>query len=214
MLDFKLEKKFTVGRQFMITLFLILLGVVSGALGSLSLPLGIGVEGLTAFWPGMAVQVLGGIWFGVWGVIAGMIFPIFSNAIIGGSWLSIIGFIPSNFVQAFLPAWLYRRFKLRLPPRDLKDYLIFIFGATLLPAILGALLSALPVYLTPLHKEITFKLWPVMINWTIGNTLPAVIFGLPLLIVLSPLLIKLGLTAKISGEEKPAGSNCVFAFPS
>jgi len=51
---------------------LIGIGFVVGAFGSISFPLGFGVN---FFWTGIAVQQVGGIWFGGWGVLAGAIFP-------------------------------------------------------------------------------------------------------------------------------------------
>jgi|GEM_PF-3740483 len=211
MLNFKLEKKLTINRQFMIFLFLILLGVVSGALGSLSLSMGLG-EGLTAFWPGMAVQVLGGIWFGIWGVLAGVIFPIISNGLVGGSWISTVGFIPANFIQAFFPAWLYRQLKLKLPPRNLSDYLTFIFGGVIIPALLGSLLSTLPIFLAPIQENLNLHLFSIIISWTIGNALPAIIFGLPLLIVLSPVIIKVGAYCEDFWGRKASQAQMHFHF--
>jgi hypothetical protein len=45
-----------------VVVFALLIGVgaVAGAFGSLAIPLGYGVTG---FWPGVAVQAVGGIWF-------------------------------------------------------------------------------------------------------------------------------------------------------
>ena len=46
-------------------------GIVVGTLGSLAIPVGF----VSAFWPGQAVQAVGGVWFGYWGGIAGALFP-------------------------------------------------------------------------------------------------------------------------------------------
>ena len=54
-----------------ITALLIGIGFVVGAFGSISFPLGFGVN---FFWTGIAVQQVGAIWFGGWGVLAGTIF--------------------------------------------------------------------------------------------------------------------------------------------
>ncbi len=63
-----------------ITILLITIGFVVGAFGSVSFPLGFGVN---FFWTGIVVQQIGSIWFGAWGVIAGVIFPFFSNSMVG-----------------------------------------------------------------------------------------------------------------------------------
>ncbi len=106
-----------------ITALLIGIGFVVGAFGSISFPLGFGVN---FFWTGIAVQQVGSIWFGAWGVIAGTIFPFFSNAIAGTPFYVSFAYMPANFIQAFLPAWAFRTFK--ADPRLIsgRDYLILL----------------------------------------------------------------------------------------
>src|SRR4030042_7097250 len=91
-----------------ITALLIGIGFVVGAFGSISFPLGFGVN---FFWTGIAVQQVGSIWFGLWGVIAGFIFPFFSNGIAGTPFYVSLAYIPANLVQGLLPAWAFRFFK-------------------------------------------------------------------------------------------------------
>jgi len=47
---------------------LIGIGFVVGAFGSISFPLGFGVN---FFWTGIAVQQVGAVWFGGWGALSG-----------------------------------------------------------------------------------------------------------------------------------------------
>lgn len=72
---------------------LIGIGFVVGAFGSISFPLGFGVN---FFWTGIVVQQVGPIWFGAWGVLAGAIFPFFSNAIAGTPFYVSLAYIPAN----------------------------------------------------------------------------------------------------------------------
>ena len=53
--------------HFSIMMLLIMVSVALGASGSVTLPLGFGIN---AFWPSVAVQYVGSIWFGGWGIIA------------------------------------------------------------------------------------------------------------------------------------------------
>ena len=108
-----------------ITALLIGIGFVVGAFGSISFPLGFGVN---FFWTGIAVQQVGSIWFGAWGVIAGTIFPFFSNAIAGTPFYVSAAYIPANLVQAFLPAWVFRRFKLDPRLKTGRDYWILLLA--------------------------------------------------------------------------------------
>ena len=102
---------------------LIGIGFVVGAFGSISFPLGFGVN---FFWTGIAVQQVGAIWFGAWGVLAGSIFPFFSNAIAGTPFYVSAAYIPANAVQAFLPAWAFRYFKADPRLRSGRDYGILL----------------------------------------------------------------------------------------
>ena len=107
---------------------LIGIGFVVGAFGSISFPLGFGVN---FFWTGIVVQQVGAIWFGAWGVLAGAIFPFFSNAIAGTPFYVSLAYIPANAVQAFLPAWIFRKYKLDPRLKSGRDYLL-LFVAKLL----------------------------------------------------------------------------------
>jgi len=89
-------------------LCLTLVGLVLGALGLISIPLGHGISG---FWVAGVIQVAGGIWFGGWGVLAAAVFPSVSSALTHTPLVSILGFIPANLVQALIPAWAYRHFR-------------------------------------------------------------------------------------------------------
>ena len=84
------------------------IGIVVGTLGSLAIPIGF----VSAFWPGQAVQAVGGVWFGMWGVLAGMFFPFISNALSGSAPIPVsAAYLPANFLQAFLAGAAFRWFK-------------------------------------------------------------------------------------------------------
>ena len=59
-----------------IVVTLVFAGIILGTLGTWSVPLG---HGISAFWPAFVVQATGGAWFGGWGVLAAVLFPIFTN---------------------------------------------------------------------------------------------------------------------------------------
>ena len=111
-----------------ITALLIGIGAVVGAFGSFTLPLGFGVN---FFWPAIAVQNVGSVWFGAWGVIAAALFPIISNGIAGTPVYVSLAYIPANAVQALLPALAFRLFKADPRLRKGRDYLIFLVAITL-----------------------------------------------------------------------------------
>ena len=168
-----------------ITALLIGIGFVVGAFGSISFPLGFGVN---FFWTGIAVQQVGAIWFGGWGVIAGAIFPFFSNAIAGTPFYVSLAYIPANAVQAFLPAWAFRKFKLDPRLKSGRDYLIF-FGAMVVSSAFGALWSPLVVLRS--FGLLTTESLPLFIwGWFGGNMLAGIVFNFILLKALSSVVIR------------------------
>jgi hypothetical protein len=168
-----------------ITALLIGIGAVVGAFGGFTLPLGFGVN---FFWPGIAVQNIGSIWFGLWGVIAGALFPIISNGITGTPVYVSLAYIPANAMQSFLPAWAFRQFK--ADPRLLKgrDWVIFLISITL-ANIFGALYS--PLVVLKGFGLLTAESTPLFIwGWFAGNEIAGIIFGVILLKALSPVVIR------------------------
>jgi len=168
-----------------ITALLIGIGFVVGAFGSISFPLGFGVN---FFWTGIAVQQVGAVWFGGWGVLAGAIFPFFSNAIAGTPFYISMAYIPANAVQAFLPAWVFRKFKLDPRLKSSRDYL-GLLGAMVVSSAFGALWSTLVVLRG--FNLLTTESLPLFIwGWFGGNVVAGVVFNFILLKALSGVVIR------------------------
>ena len=168
-----------------ITALLIGIGAVVGAFGSFTLPLGFGVN---FFWPAIAVQNVGSIWFGAWGVIAASLFPIISNGIAGTPVYVSLAYIPANAVQALLPALAFRVFKADPRLRKGRDYVIFLIAITL-GNILGALYS--PLVVLKGFGLLTAESVPVFIwGWFAGNEIAGIIFGLILMKALSGVVMR------------------------
>lgn len=168
-----------------ITALLIGIGFVVGAFGSISFPLGFGVN---FFWPGIAIQQVGATWFGAWGAIAASIFPFFSNAIAGTPFYVSLAYIPSNFVQAFLPAWAFRKFKLDPRLKSRRDYIILLL-AMVVSDLFGALWSTLVVLRS--FGLLTTGSIPLFIwGWFGGNLIAGIVFNFILLKALSGVVIR------------------------
>jgi hypothetical protein len=164
---------------------LIGIGFVVGAFGSISFPLGFGVN---FFWTGIAVQQVGSVWFGGWGVLAGAIFPFFSNAIAGTPFYVSLAYIPANAVQAFLPAWVFRRFKLDPRLRSGRDY-GYLFLVMIVSSAFGALWS--PLVVLRGFGLLTTDSVPLFIwGWFGGNVVAGIVFNFILLKALSPVVIR------------------------
>jgi hypothetical protein len=168
-----------------ITALLIGIGFVVGAFGSISFPLGFGVN---FFWTGIAVQQVGPIWFGGWGVLAGAIFPFFSNAIAGTPFYVSLAYVPANAVQAFLPAWAFRRFKADPRLMSGRDYVILLVSMIISSAF-GALWSTLVVLRG--FGLLTTDSVPLFVwGWFGGNVLAGIVFNFILLKALSGVVIR------------------------
>ncbi len=179
-------EKRSVGVIHIVTLALLIgIGFVVGAFGSISFPLGFGVN---FFWTGIAVQQVGSIWFGMWGVLAGIIFPFFSNAVAGTPFYVSAAYIPANFVQAFLPAWAFRYFKADPRLKSGRDYLI-LFLAMIVSSAFGALWSPLVVLRS--FGLLTTESVPLFIwGWFGGNVIAGLVFNFILLKALSAVVIR------------------------
>lgn len=165
---------------------LIGIGFVVGAFGSISFPLGFGVN---FFWTGIAVQQVGPIWFGGWGVLAGIIFPFFSNAVAGTPFYVSAAYIPANLAQAFLPAWAFRRYKADPRLKSGRDYLILLVSMVISSAF-GALWSTLVVLRS--FGLLTTDSVPLFVwGWFGGNLIAGIVFNFILLKALSPVVIRM-----------------------
>lgn len=164
---------------------LTIIGTVVGTLGTVGLPVGLNVS---AFWPAMTLQAVGGIWFGGWGVLAGVVFACLTNLLTGGSFASVVGFIPANMTQGLLVAWVFRRWRLHPALPGWREAGIFAVVGCFLANGLGALLGigALALEGNSLGPEYVTTL---LFSWVMGNGLPCLALGLPLLWTLSPLVV-------------------------
>lgn len=161
------------------------IGIVVGTLGSLAIPIGF----VSAFWPGQAVQAVGGIWFGGWGVIAGMFFPFISNAMSGSAPIPVsAAYLPANFLQGFLAAVAFRYLKADPRLQTARDWVIWIVVGVLLANFLGAFWGTYVLVwfgLITSGAQLT-----ALLGWLIGNTIPSLIFGSIVLKYVSPMVIR------------------------
>ncbi|MGC8621991.1 MAG: hypothetical protein ACP5U0_08770 [Caldisphaera sp.] len=170
-----------------IAIFALLIGIgaVTGAFGSIAVPLGYGVSG---FWPGVAVQAVGSIWFGFWGILAGAIFPFISNALSGAPLYVSLAYFPANFVQGLIPFLAFKYLKIDPRLNNWVGYVAYILFAVIINDALGATWAV--TVLKALHL-ITVTSAPLFFSgWLIGNGLPSLIFGIIVLKALSKTVIK------------------------
>lgn len=168
-----------------ITVVLIVIGFIVGAFGSISFPLDYGVN---YFWTGIVVQQVGGIWFGAWGVIAGTIFPFFSNAVSNTPLLISLSYAPANFIQSFLPAWLFRKLRLNPALESGLDY-FYLFLVMVVSNLIGALWSVV-VVLNGFDLLGSGSMIRYIWGWIGGNMVAGIVFNFIILKFISGLVIK------------------------
>lgn len=160
-------------------------GIVVGTFGSLAVPVGF----VSAFWPGQAIQCVGSIWYGMWGGIAGVLFPIISNVIGAGVAIPVsLAYIPGNFVQSIVAGWAFRTLKCDPRLRSVKDWFVFLVLGILLSNAIGAAWGTWVQrwfgLLTADAHEVAF------LGWFLGNSIGSGILGVVMLKFISPIVIK------------------------
>jgi len=160
-------------------------GIVVGTFGSIAVPMGM----VSAVWPGQAIQSVSCIWYGGWGAISSVVFPIISNAIAGSAALPIsIAYIPGNLAQGICAGLAFRKMNCDPRLRSFKDWAVFLLVGTVLANAIGAGWGNFILYLfgmiTPDAILVSF------LGWFIGNTIASGILGIIMLKYLSPLVMK------------------------
>ena len=179
------EKRRVNGYQLLATVVLFGIGYLAGAFGSLSFPLSFGVS---IFWTGIAVQNVGPIWVGGWGVLVGALFPLLTNGVVGTPLYISLAYFPSNALQALLPALAFRLWKADPRLNSGMDYLVLIASITL-GNMLGALYSVLVVlrgYGLIGNESAPMFIW----GWFGGNEIAGLILDILLLKMISACVIR------------------------
>jgi len=165
-----------------ITIFSV--GTILGIIGTVSFPIG---TNMSYFWPAATVQSVCGVFFGMWGVMAGALFPSFSNAMTDGTTSHIVWLIPANFIQSFIPLYIKQIFKFLPYELNRKTVYSFIFGCAILSHVLGGMLGCVSLYIMgDVHNQAEFM--TTLKTWLIGNIPCSIVFGILLLKTVGPIL--------------------------
>ncbi len=172
-------------QHLVITALLIGVGTVAGMTG-VSASVGFGV---TFFWPAIAIQIVGGMWYGVWGgAVAAGTFPIISNMVAGTPPVGSLLWIPPNVIQGMAVGLVFRKFRLDPRLKSARDYLVFILVGGILASIPGALYAPWIGRMFGLFTEESYRV--AAAAWLVGNGGSAIVFGIILLKALSPIVVK------------------------
>src|SRR5262245_17750244 len=176
----------TVGWRHVITaLVTVAMGVVVGGLGTLSFPVG---DTPSGFAPATAIQVVAGIWFGGWGVLAGMLFPAIVRSLTGPD--NLPGRLLVDLILSGLPALWFRVTK-RDPRLETRaDRLTFLFVAVGLTNLVAAVVGT--SYFTFFDGgDFGLRRWlACVLAWFVSGAGPVLVLGFPLLSTLSPVVTR------------------------
>lgn len=152
------------------------------------------IDGIAVIWPGAILHAVGAILLGGWGIVATVLAAVIVDIIKVGTPHVVLGFIIPDFIQAFIPAWYYRR---RIAQhgwgRDTFAFTPFLIYAVLLPNIAGAFIGTLIFHMG--SAPVT-SLWFPFVRWLVANIPVALLLGWPLLKCLGPVMADEGLTVK------------------
>ena len=188
-----------------IIIFIILnvFGFLLTTLGNVSYLLSYNVN---YFWVTAVIQTVGSIFFGWTGVLAGVTYPIFANAITDPTYISILYFIPANFVQSFLPFYLFRKFNCDIRLRGYKSIFCFSLTGAIIPQFCGGMVALTILIGLGEITSVGRFLWLIFL-WVIGAVPWIIIFGIPIIKILTPILREYGLlfgerTSKVSDVQE------------
>lgn len=172
MLSFKDIKK--IKQNIFITFITIGISVVLCTLGFE--PNSVPPDGIATIWPGAITQVIAGILFGAWGVIATVSAGVMVDIINVNDLYIVFGFIIPDFIQAFIPAFYYRLLIKRYGWNDrIFRFTPFLIYGVIIPNVIGALIAA---FLLSSHTNTSFYF--AFARWTIANIPIALVLGWPL----------------------------------
>jgi hypothetical protein len=177
------------GRYVALVAFLTLLMGLTAALGTISFSTD--ATAITTFWPAAAFQVVFAVWFGVYGVIAGVVGPMLGNGLVGESPFL---FVVSNLVQSSLAGLWFRHRRLDPRLRRRRDWAGLILVGCLLAHAIGAVLGVAETYwrspsLNADDATVVFWLGKFA-NWLLGNALPSMLLAPALLKAASSIIVR------------------------
>jgi len=170
-----------------ILLCLIVVGVILACLSERLMPLGYGVALL---WLGIAVIANGSIWFGGWGIVAGVIFPFLAGRIQGAALEDSITAILPNLLNGLIPALAFRRLGVDPALQDRRSMTAYALWVVIVPSLLSGALAVGSWVLIGKIGWPTFRL--LALDWSLSNMVVLIVLGIPSAYLLTPLFRQRG----------------------
>ena len=170
-----------------ILLSLIAVGTVLAYLSEKTLPLGFGV---TALWLGIVVTANGSIWFGGWGVLAGVLFPVLAGQLQGLDLDDSLLAVLPNLLAGFIPALAFRRAGVDPALHDRRSVAAYGIWAVAAPSLASGVLAALSWWLA--GKADLTAVFFIAFDWSLSNMVVLAVLGIPAAYALTPVFRRHG----------------------
>ncbi len=146
--------------------------------------------GVTVLWLGAAVVANGGIWFGAWGIAAGVMFPFLAGQLQELPIEDGLSAVLPNLIEGLMPALAFRWLAADPALSDQRSQAAYAVWAALLPSVTGGVLAAWFWVVLGKADPDTFRL--LALDWSLSNTAVVLIFGFPAAYLLTPILRERG----------------------
>ncbi len=166
----------------LILLCLTLVGLVLSYLSEHVLPLGYGV---TVLWLGVVVIVNGSLWFGAWGILAGIVFPFLAGQLNGLAVQDSLMAIIPNLLDGLIPALAFRSCRADPALQDRRSLKLYLIWGAVLPSALSGVLAAGSWLVLDKVDAAGFRL--LALDWSLSNMAVLIVFGIPAATLLTPI---------------------------
>jgi len=136
----------------------------------------------------MWLDVAAGIWFGVWGIAAAYIGTTIGYSLAFGFEVSALQSI-DMILAALVPAWAFRRFKGDPRLKTSRAAFLFLLFGVIVRSFISTFITPPIWFLYGFIPNITALTQVVMPGWFLSNTIYTSIFGFPLLLIFSRILV-------------------------
>lgn len=164
-----------------IVLCLIVVGASFAYASESLLPLG---YGLAVLWLGAVVIASGSIWFGGWGVVAGILFPFLAGRLEGVDTQTCLLAVLPNLLEGLIPALAFRRLGADPALQDRRSLTAYILWVVIVPSLVGGVLAAWFWLKLGKIDQAAFRL--LAFDWSLSNMVVLIVFGFPALYLLTP----------------------------
>jgi hypothetical protein len=139
-------------------------------------------------WSDFGLFSVSGIWFGAWGILAAYIGNTMGHGSALGFEVSALCSV-GTILAVLVPAWAFRRFKGDPRLKTSRDAFLFLLFGAIVPSFISAFITPPIQFLYGFIPNIAALTQIVMPGWFLSNTIYTSIFGFPLLLIFSRILV-------------------------